>query len=392
MKTTSLPVGYIPLVDAAPLIVAQEMGFAAQEGLSFDLRRAPSWSSLRDMLAFGQVDAAHMLAPVPIATALGLGSAGVKLDALMVLSMNGNSIGVGKALAERLMDAGHNFDFNDAHKAGQALINAAQSPLRIGVPFPFSMHAELLHYWLSGLPVSAQQTIDIRTVPPALMAEALSAGEVDAFCVGEPWGSIAVDKSHGSLLLPSAAIWQRAPEKVLAVRHDWTTTDPSMPKRLIRAVWRACQWLAAPDSRVLAAELLARGQYLDMPTEVIDRALSGFLTVTPQGLQRNTPGFVEFYKGAANFPWHSQAQWIAQQMAKRLGHDPKPAALAATEVFRSDIYREALRTTSAELPGASSKLEGANRSPISVPTESGALILPADSFFDGLIFDPAAGV
>lgn len=389
MRNTTIPVGYIPLVDAAPLIVAQDMGFAAQEGLSLDLKRAPSWSSLRDMLAFGQVDAAHMLAPVPVATALGLGSVGAPLDALMVLSLNGNVIGVGKELADRLVDGGHDFDFADAHKAGRALISAAKSPLRIGVPFPFSMHAELLYYWLSALGFPAPQNIDIRTVPPALMADALRAGEVDAFCVGEPWGSISVDHSEAALLLPGSAIWKRAPEKVLAVRRDWANSETALSQRLIRAVWRACQWLSDPESRVLASDLLSRCGHLDLPTDIIDRALTGQLTVTPQGLQRSSPGFLEFHMGGANFPWRSQAQWIALQLASRMGMERGEAMRSAAEVFRSDIYRTALRGTAAELPGASSKLEGANDRETDVPAETGTLILPADGFFDSVVFDPS---
>ena len=146
MKDIQIPVGFIPLVDAAPLIVAQEMGFAAEERLSLELRRAPSWSSIRDMLRYGRVDAAHMLSPVPVAGALGLGGAGAPLCALSVLSVNGHTIGVSADLAERIRDQGHDFGFDDARAAGQALIAAAGGPLRVGVPFPFSMHAELLSY------------------------------------------------------------------------------------------------------------------------------------------------------------------------------------------------------------------------------------------------------
>lgn len=118
MKVTTLKVGFIPLVDVAPLIVAQQMGFAAEEGLALDLRRAPNWSALRDMLNFGQIEAAHMLSPVPVATALGLGGAGPPMVAVSVLSVNGNVIGVSRPLAERMRGAGHGFDFADAGAAG----------------------------------------------------------------------------------------------------------------------------------------------------------------------------------------------------------------------------------------------------------------------------------
>ena len=253
-----LTIGFIPLVDAAPLIIAEEMGFAHEEGLSLEFKRAPSWSALRDMLSYSRVDAAHMLSPVPIATALGLGGAGVPLDALSVLSVNGNVIGVSRPLADKLRGAGHDFAFDDAAAAGRALIESQGSALRVGVPFPFSMHAELVFYWLSALGLPAPQSIHIRTIPPPLMSDAMDAGEIDAFCVGEPWGSRAVDSGVAELLLPGAAIWAFAPEKVLAVRSEFAVTEPAIVHRLIRAVWRSARWLSEPSSSALASELLGK--------------------------------------------------------------------------------------------------------------------------------------
>lgn len=389
MPAATLSLGFIPLVDAAPLIVAQEMGFAAEEGIALDLHRAPSWSALRDLLSFGKVEAAHMLSPVPVATALGLGGGGRPLTAVSVLSVNGNVIGVSRALAQRLRDAGHDFAFNDATAAGRALIATADTPLRIGVPFPFSMHAELVFYWLSALGLPAPQNLDIRTVPPPLMADALKAGEVDAFCVGEPWGSKAVETDVGELLLPCSAIWAFSPEKVLATRTDWATNEPALRDRLIRAVWRAGRWLADPQSRSLAAELLSRPAYLDLAPDILERALTGNFVISPSGDMREVSGFVEFHAGAATFPWHSQAEWIGRQLAARTGLDRDSAAKAARGVFRSDLYRAALSPTTADLPEASSKIEGAQTADTPVASTSGRVILRPDAFFDGRVFEPS---
>ncbi|MCA0941441.1 ABC transporter substrate-binding protein [Yangia mangrovi] len=388
MKTTTLAVGFIPLTDAAPLIIAQEMGYAAEEGIALDLKRAPSWSSLRDMLSFGRVDAAHMLSPVPVAAALGLGGAGAPLSAVSVLSVNGNVIGVSNALAEKLRAQGHDFAFNDAGAAGRALIAATDETLRIGVPFPFSMHAELLYYWLSALGLSVPEALQVRTVPPPLMADAMEAGEIDAFCVGEPWGSIAVENGVGALLLPGTAIWSFAPEKVLAVRSDWAETEQSLLGRLIRATWRAGRWLSEPDSRSLASEILSRPDYLGVPAEVLDRALTGRMVISAQGEERQVPRMLEFHDGAAAFPWRSQAEWIGRQLAARAGLDPEAAGKAARATFRSDLHRAALAGTSADLPGASSKLEGSLTTRLPVASESGRLFLGPDRFFDGRIFEP----
>jgi len=390
MSTVPLSAGFIPLVDAAPLIIARELGFAEEEGLDLSLRSAPSWSTLRDMLVLGQLEAAHMLAPVPVAMALGLGGLNTRIDALMVLSVNGNNIGVSSALAGRMRAAGYNADFRDADKAGQALLDACEARPRIGVPFPFSMHAELLYRWLGALGIAVPQELSVKTVPPPLMAEAMAEGEIDAFCVGSPWGSIAVENGVGELLLPTSAIWGFAPEKVLAARHDWTTNEPDLTRRLMRAVWRAGRWLDEAANRMTAAEILSRTEYLNVSAEVIERALTGRLVISPRGEIRDVERYLVFTDHAASFPWRSQAIWIASQMASRMGLDRDAATQVARNVFRSDLYRANLRDLGVELPGASERLEGAVSSLTTAPAESGTLCLAPDSFFDGQIFDPSA--
>lgn len=388
MRTVTLPVAYMPLVDAAPLIVAREMGFDHAEGLSLDLQPAPSWSSLRDKLAFGHVDAAHLLSPIPVAMALGLGGIATPLSAVSVLSLNGNVIGVGNALAQRLADLGYGFDFADAGRAGVALAKAAGDVLVFGVPFPFSMHVELLRYWVAGTDLVAKQ-VEIRTVPPPLMAQALASGEIDAFCVGEPWGSFAVDDNVGALLLPGNAIWTCAPEKVLTVRSEWAETEPHLVGSLMRAVWRAARWLSNSESRTTASEMLSRKTYLNVSPELIDRALMGEFTISTRGDQRHVDGFVEFFDGAATFPWRSQAKWIANQLAVRNGLDVGGAERKAANLFRSDLYRRELQGLGVETPGASEKLEGALPRPTAVASNNGSLILSRNQFFDRRIFEPA---
>lgn len=387
MKTVTVNAGYIPLVDAAPLIVAQEMGFAAEEGISLNLIKAPSWSSLRDMLAFGHVDVAHMLSPVPVAGAMGLAPASAGLAAVSVISVNGNVIGVKSDLAQKLHDAGHDFAFDDPVGVGRLLAEVSPEPLVFGVPFPFSMHVELLRYWLTALGGDLADRVSIRTVPPMLMADAIAAGEIDAFCVGEPWGSIAVEQGAGALVLPGCAIWSFAPEKVLAMRNDWVDAEQSLSARLVRAVWRAGHWLSAPGSADLASELLSRSHALGLPADILERAITGQLILSPAGELRRVPHFLEFHAGAASFPWRSQAKWIGARLAARHGKPIGAAMQAASQVFRSDLHRTALKGH-ADLPGASSKLEGALGVKTAVASESGSLQLLPDRFFDGQIFDP----
>lgn len=385
--TDALIAGFLPLTDAAPLVVAREMGFAAEEGLDLQLVKATSWSALRDYLILGKLDAAQMLAPVPVAHALGLGALGGGMDAIAALNLSGNAVSISNALAGEMQAAGYDFDFADATAAGRALI-ALGRPLRIGVPFPFSMHAELLYYWLDTLGLAAPQSLTVRTVPPPLMAQAMASDEVDAVCVGEPWGSLAVENGDGTMLLPTSAIRQSSIEKVLAVRGGWADDNPDLTRKLLRSLWRAATWLDRPDKREVAAEILARPDYLGLPVELVERALRGVFTTSPQGDQRTSPRFLTFGDGAAGFPWRSQAAWIGMRIAARTGLDPDEAMKAAKTVFRTDIYRNHLRGVGADLPSASEKVEGGLDHASEVASESGRVILLPDRFFDGRVFDP----
>lgn len=400
MSARQVECGFIPLVDAAPLLIARELGFAAEEGIDLVLHREPSWSALRDKLAMGRLDAAQMLAPIPVAMSMGIGGMPSRLDALSVLSVNGTVIGVAPDLAAKMRDSGGVAEGvsggvaggvsggDEAKRVGSALIQAAELPLTVGVPFPFSMQAELLYYWLGGLGLQTPQQLNVRTVPPPQMADAIEAGEIDAFCVGEPWGSLAAQRGVAELILPGCAIWRFAPEKVLAVRHGWAEREVEATAGLMRAVWRAAQWLSDSSHHMAAAELVSGSEYLDITQDGVERTLSQNILVNRSGLLQHVPGLIEFYDCAATFPWRSQAAWIAARLAARMGMDRAEAQTVARACFRPDLYREFIASTGADMPGASEKLEGSLTSRVAVASANGQMFLGPDAFFDGVHFDP----
>ena len=375
MTGISLNCGYVALVDCAPLVIAQELGFASEEGLDLTLVRQPSWSALRDMLALGHLDAAQMLAPMPVAMSMGLGGLPAPIDTLMVLSVNGTVFGVSNTLAAELGP----LPFGDASALLSALAARKGPPLRIGVPFHYAMHQLLLSYWTATMP---EVTIEKVTVPPPRMADALADGHVDAFWVGEPWGSVAVQRGVGQLMMAGNSVWQFAPEKVLAARHDWVADNPGTVRRLMRAVYRAAKWLDARQNKPLAVEILGRSEHLGLSPDLIDPAVTGHLTPRMNEPPIAVTRFLQFHKHAANFPWRSQAAWIAQQ----LGADADGITRAKT-CFRSDLYRQNLEGIGADLPGASQKIEGSLRFETAVASTRGHMILAPDAFFDGSTFD-----
>ena len=388
MTTTALTCGYVPLVDSAPLIVAQELRFTADEGIALNLLPQPSWAALRDLLALGHLDVAHMLSPMPTAMSLGLSGPPAQIDALMVLSANGTVVGVSSMMADAMRAKGWDGGFHDPAATAIPMLAALNRPLRVGVPFPYSMHRLLFEYWIRH--AGGTSDIQIITTPPPLMAKAVTAGELDVFCVGEPWGSVAVGAGVGELILPGVAIWAQAPEKVLAARRAWIDDNATAVGGLMRAVSRAARWLDRPSNRVLAIEILVRSAHLNLPPSAVEHALTGRFATRLDGPPVHVPDFVRFHDLATNFPWRSQAAWIGAEISQITGIDRAHAIEVAQGTMRPDSYRMHLGPMGVDMPGASAKVEGALAHSTAVASTKGQMILGPDAFFDGRTFDFAA--
>jgi len=382
---TSLKIGFVPLVDCAPLIVAKELHFAEAEGLSLTLNSEQSWSNIRDKLAIGSIDAAHLLSPLALATTLGLSGLKVDIAAPLVLSRAGQVV----CLAERHRASltGMGTGTRAVGEAIRSLATERGKPLRFAVPFFFSMHHYLLRYWLSACGVDLDTTVKVDVVPPSFMRDAFLAGHIDGCVVGEPWGSLCVESRQAGIILGGDEIWPASPEKVLGLRRAFIEENPDKTASLIRAIWAAAKWADDPANTGLLSEIMARPDYLGQPAEIIERALSGSFTVNASGAQRLAPDLLSFFNGAAAFPWRSQARWIHAQMV-RWDHARPTDAETAAQVFSPDILRRALRKLDADLPGANEKVEGALDVPTGVASTRGSLVLRPDPFFDGVVFDP----
>lgn len=389
MSRTVLNCGYVPLVDSAPLILAKELGFAAAEGISLNLLRQPSWAALRDLLALGHLDVAHMLAPMPIAMTLGLSGPAVAIDAPMVLSVNGTVVGVSTQLAAAMRANGWQPDITQPAKTAKALLAAFERPLRIGVPFPFSMHRLLLEYLIDSV-ASQSPAFSIVATPPPLMADAIKHGDIDLFCVGEPWGTVAVSSGAAELILPGAAIWAHAPEKVLGMRRDWLADNDTTCGALLRAMYSASLWLGQPENRSLASEILARSEHLDIPDHAIDPALTGRIVPNLGQPAWQIDNFIKFHEGATTFPWRSQGAWIGAQISRLHRLDLESTVSKAANCLRPDLYRSHLGERGVDMPGASAKVEGSLHYPTAVASARGELVLGTDMFFDGKTFDFSA--
>jgi ABC-type nitrate/sulfonate/bicarbonate transport system substrate-binding protein len=388
-----LTIGFLPLVDACLPILAAEHGFAADEGLELSFVRDVSWATVLDRLLYGHSDAAHMLAPLAIATTLGRGRPAQPLAAPFVLGLNGNAITFSLELAAAV--AAPVGRLGDADLIGRSLAieakrrAAAGRKLRFGVVHRYSSHNYMLRYWLAACGVVPDIDVEIATVAPPFVADALENGEIDGTCVGEPWSSVAVDRGAGQIVLATAQIWRRGVEKVLAMRESRLNERRDAVEALIRAMRKAGAHFVDPANWQANAAILAAPRYLDASPELILRAIADRLVLARGTPQLHYPDFMFQHREAANFPWVSQAEWLYTQMVRWDGmpFDAQDASRVA-RVFRPDVYRTALAGTGDLLPGASSKVEGSLAQTTAVSAQQGTMVLEQNRFFDGRSFDP----
>ncbi|WP_193187448.1 CmpA/NrtA family ABC transporter substrate-binding protein [Nisaea sediminum] len=383
---TDIRIGFIPLVDVAPLVALKEIGFAREEGIEVSLHREISWSNIRDKLAVGLYDASHLLAPMALATNLGLAGPPADLVVPYVLNLNGDVV---CATTTFLSAVGLPADAPAARIAERIRAGALGRPVTFGVPFFFSTHHFLLRYWLASQGIDPARDVRIEVIPPPLMPQAIANGVIDGMMVGEPWGSVAVDEGTASIFLSATEIWAGAPEKVFGMRRRWAEENPDAVHALLRALYRASSWAEDPGNRVTLSELLAKDAYLGLSAEVIERALSGALTRTPQGLQERIGRFMVFQDGGSSFPWLSQALWFLEQM-ERWGFVEITAEhrRLVRNTMAPNLYRESLSPLGVAVPSANAKLEGSLAETTPAASATGRLFLGPDRFCDGKIFDP----
>jgi NitT/TauT family transport system ATP-binding protein len=346
--TTSLQIGFIPLIDAAALIIAVEKGFTDAEGLEVTLVREVSWSNVRDKLNIGLFDAAHLLAPLPIASSLGLGHVKVPLVVPLNLSLNGNAITMSPALHAAIL-AEIDGDRLNPIATAQALSRVVAkrrrngaAPLTLGMTFPFSTHNYQLRFWMAGGGIDPDEDVRLVVLPPPFMVDSIASGQVDGFCVGAPWNSIAVDRGVGQILHFGSDIMQRAAEKVLATRALWAEKNPQTLASLVRAVSRAAEFVETPHNYAEVARILARNEYVGVDADVIMRTLEGRLKIAADGNCRVSNRYMMFAREDASIPDPLQAAWLYAQMVRwRQTPMSMDGLKAAQTVFRSDLYHSA---------------------------------------------------
>lgn len=390
----TITAGFIPLIDSAVVLAAATQGFAAEESIDLQLVRETSWANIRDKIAVGHMDVAQMLAPMPIASNLGLAPLPARLVAPMALGTGGNTIAISRELNAAVSQHGVVRD-GDAARLAEAfkkVINEraerGERRLVFGIVHPHSSHHYELAYLLGHAGIRPDVDVQLVVVPPALMPDALRAGQIDGFSAGEPWGTAAAMQGTGVIATTKSAIWRSSPEKVLGLRADWAEANAEGLGKLLRALYRAALWCDEVDNRDALVSMLAAPQHLNIDAQVIKAALDG--EHAPAVAAHSRPQRIfRFAASASSFPWQSHALWFYSQMIRWQQVQFREEDIEIVRrTYRPDIYRAALAQLDATIPSANAKIEGALSVPTPVGATRGQLVLGPDGFFDGRIFDP----
>jgi len=389
--------GFIPLTDCAPLVIAQEKGWFRKHGLAVELVREPSWANIRDKVALGLLDGGHMLAPMPLAATLGLGGLNRAIVTALSLDLNGSAITLAKALWQQMLQIDPQAGATPL-AAAAALRGVIERRRTAGAPllvfaavFPYSMHNYLLRAWLAAGGIDPDADIRLIFVPPPLMVDNLASRRIDGFSVGEPWNHRAVDLGIGRIAAASCEVWNNHPEKVLGVSADWARRNPETHAALIGAIIEAGRWLDEPANRAEAARIVAAAPFVNAPEEIVALSLTGRLKPGDDEPVRALPAFNVFHRCAANFPWVSHAEWMLLQMVRwgQLDADIDIPFVAA-RVYRPDVYRKAALALGLACPAIDRKTEGMHAAPWTLTEANGPIAMGPDLFIDGATFDPAA--
>lgn len=293
--------GFVPLADAAPLLVAEALGLFEAVGLNVAVSAEPGWATLRDKLAFGALNGAHLLGPMAIALGAGLGGVEAAITIACGLGRNGNTLTLKPALADAVRITGA----------------AALRGATLAVVFPFSSHNYLLRHWLAAAGLDPDRDVRLTVVPPPQVAVQLALGSIDGFCAGEPWGSHAEALGAGRIVLGTGDIWPDHPEKILAFGAAWAHDNPEIAIPITAAVLAAARWLDDPANIEEAVRILHQRAFPHLTRETVTAIFDGRLA-------RMRP--MQFR--AATFPRADEAAWWLRQM-QRWGHLPADADAAA---------------------------------------------------------------
>lgn len=340
-KTTpparKIKLGFIPLTDCAPLVVAKELGLFAKYGVDVVLEKQASWAIVRDKLLNGELDGAHCLFSMPFSVYTGIGGkAGEEMKIAMLLNNNGQAITLSKEFCGSV-------GFKELNKVAAAVKNVqSRKEVTFAMTFPGGTHDIWLRNWLAAAGIN-QKSVGIITIPPPQMVANMRVDNMEGYCVGEPWNGVAAAQNVGFTHISSQDIWKNHPEKALVVNSAFASENREDLKNVMKAIMEACKWLDDMGNRGKVAQWLTKPYYVNAALQVIEARLKGSYDLgCDLGVQKYKDDYMIFYNnGMVNTPKKSYAMWFMAQYV-RFGYlktEPDYKAIA-DKLILTEVYAE----------------------------------------------------
>jgi nitrate/nitrite transport system substrate-binding protein len=336
-------IGFIPLTDCASVVMASVMKFDEKYGIKITPSKEASWAAVRDKLVNGELDASHVLYGLVYGVQMGIG--GPKKDMAILMNLNHN--GQAFTLSRKLYDKG----VTDAASLSK-LMKSEKAEYTFAQTFPTGTHAMWIYYWLAAHGIHPFQDAKAITVPPPQMVANMRVGNMDGYCVGEPWPFRAIVDKIGFTANTTQDLWKDHPEKVLGCTAEFVDKHPNTARAMTAAIIDAGRWIdASPANRQKTAEVIADKSYVNTDKEVIVARMLGRYD-NGIGKVWDDKDYMKFYNdGHVTFPYLSDGMWFMTQHRRwgLLKEDPDYLSVAK-KVNRIDLYKEAAAMTKTPLP------------------------------------------
>ena len=375
-EVTKVVLGFIALTDAAPLIVAKEKGLFDKHGLTgVEVNKQASWGATRDNLVLGSesngIDGAHILTPMPYLISAGkVTQNNVPVPMYLLARLNYDSQGI--SVSNEYKDSKAGLD-SAPLKEIFAKKKADGKDVKIAMTFPGGTHDLWIRYWLAAGGIDPDKDVSTIVVPPPQMVANMKVGNMDAFCVGEPWNEQLVNQGIGFTACTTGEIWKRHPEKALGMRAAWVDKNPKAAKALLMAVMEAQQWCDKIENKEEMAAILGKRQWFNVPTTDVLGRLKGDINYGNGRVAKGTGLQMKFWAGGVSYPFKSHDTWFVAEDIRWGKFDPSTDIKALVDkVNREDLWRDAakaLNASAADVPKSTSRGK--------------------ETFFDGKVFDPA---
>ncbi len=374
-EVKSAKLGYIALTDASPLIIAKERGIFAKYGMpDVEVLKQASWGATRDNMVLGGerngIDGAHILTPMPYSISTGkVTQNNVPTPMYILCRLNYDCQGISASNEYKDLKVG--LDASPLKEAFEKK-KAAGKEVKIAMTFPGGTHDLWLRYWIAAGGVDPDRDVSTIVVPPPQMVANMKVGNMDAFCVGEPWNEQLVHQNIGFTACTTGEIWFKHPEKVLGMRATWVDKNPKAAQALLMATMEAQMWCEKMENKEELATIIGKRQWFNVPPADIRERIKGNINYGRGRVEKNTKLHMKFWDGGVSYPFKSHDAWFVTENIRWGKFEPTTNIKALVDkVNREDLWREAakaLGVAAADIPETASRGK--------------------ETFFDGKVFDP----